>query len=493
VNWIDTDSNGFFAAYTDSVSLQEFNTTFNNVGTSISVGVTTGGSMNKGPAYTPATNARAIKLMLVSNGVVKQFTTTGISALTGTTTPAPSASVVRVFSAQVGNDLFYVDGVNYYRYNSQADSMQYWVPNAGSMPYDSNNAPGALLEMWRGRLLIFGLPTQRQNFFATAQLSPLNLNYSPITTSVTEAFAGNASFAGRVGDKINGMAFYDDNTLVILCDHTIWQFSGDPEAQGQLDIVSDGLGGVWGRAWAWDEYRQLYFMGSDGQIYQYTPGALPIMISQSIRNRLRNLNLSPAVNIINLAWDRRRACLWVWITPVSGAATTHYCWERRTNAWHPDVLGAAAMSPFAMRIIDPDSDNDRQIILGGQDGFVRFIDDTASSDDSVTITSQVAIGPFKTKEVDEIRVKALHAWLGAGSGQVTASIYTDDSADAAATRLIAGAQANVSLTWNAGRNHSGMINRAGAVCYVLLTATGPWTLEWINLYYELQGKIRSRR
>ena len=99
---------------------------------------------------------------------------------------------------------------------------------------------------------------------------------------------------------------------------------------------------------------------------------------------------------------------------------------------------------------------------------------------------------FKTKEIDEILVKALHCWLGAGSGSVTASIYTDVSADAAANRIIAGSQANLTLTWNAGRNHSNLLRLAGAVCYVVLTASAPWTLEWLNLVFEMQGKIRSR-
>jgi hypothetical protein len=100
----------------------------------------------------------------------------------------------------------------------------------------------------------------------------------------------------------------------------------------------------------------------------------------------------------------------VFVTPIEkGPDTIHFFWEERLNAWWPVTFGDADFDPLAIHVFDGDLPDDRVILLGGRDGYIRAMDHTAEDDDGIDIDSEVLIGPFVTKDMDPILLKDLQA------------------------------------------------------------------------------------
>lgn len=494
-NNIDTDGNGFYTLYRNadaSNDIMGINSSYSTIwgptllDTLPTTGTTHDGvSVNKGPiATTPRVTARATRLFGISGGECRRFTTSGSTAITGGT--LFSLSAPRIFSAQNGNDLYFVDGTRYLRYQASSDSIIAWTPGSGTMPVDSIGRRGRLLVTWRGRCVIAGLPDLPQNFYMSKQFSPLDWDYFPSIPSSQQAFSGNSSLAGYTGDIINCLLSYSDDTMLFGCDHSIYQLTGDPMGDGEMDRISETLGMAWGKPYAVDPAGQIFFFGSDCAIYKMSPGAMPIRASQAITKRLQDTDL--AENIISMAWDQKNQGLGVWITPLDELTETeNYFWEERVNAWWPDFYGDPSLNPPAVHVYDGDVANDRVILLGGQDGKIRFVDDAADDDDGEPIESFVLIGPIKTQNLDAVVFNDMQPTLGETSGEVRWDIYVSTSAEKA---LISESVAHG--TWRGGRGRVAPINRYGFACYVKLSATNPWSIEKLIAHYTTLGIVRKR-
>lgn len=489
-NWIDSDDNGNLTLWRDAnasldvvgstttYSLRWGPTTFANTTHS-------GSSVNKGVKNQPPTSsARAIRLLLVSNGTCRRFDVNQTTSITNGSSFSPTAKVI--FSAQNGINMFYVDGVTYQYYKSTTDAITTWSPASGTMPVDQNNGKCRLIAAWRGRIVMAGLILDPNNYFMSASGNSFDWNYSPATPTATQAFAGTNADVGMPGDFINCLIPYNDDTFIFGCDSSIWQMTGDPANGGSLDVISHKLGMAWGRPFAIDPYGQIYFFSPKAGLWKMTPGSLPVPISQQIMLRLKSINLNNF--LIRMAWDMTNQGLAVWITPYDPTvATTNYFWEERTNAWWPDVYANKLHNPLSVHEFDGDDPNDRTIMIGGRNGKVHIMNNTTATDDGTTISSFVVLGPIMTKQLDDIILKDLQTILGESSATVTYSVYTGGTAEEAlASTAIA------SGTWGAGRNGVTYIRRAGTAIYVKITASSAWALERIQARYEPQGKVRRR-
>lgn len=499
-NWIDCDGSGFFTLYDDGVASNDIlgvNSTFTTVWgpTTFDNTTHTGASVNKG-ATVQATGSgdRQIRVLAVSNGECRRLTETASTSLTLGASWSSDAKLI--FSFQLGRDMFFLDGTIYRYYKSTTDAITAWTPTAGAMPVDSLQGKCRIGTVWNRRAVLTGLPRDPGNWFMSAVNAPFNWDYSPATTTATQAVAGNNSDAGLVEDSINGVIAYTDDTLIFLCDHSIWQLTGDPMGGGTLDAISHTIGGAWGKAWAIDPVGQIYFFSTQGCIYKMTPGSVPVPMSEGIKRRLESVDLS--ANLVTMFWDIRNRGLGVFITPFAlNQRGTSFFFEERTSAWWPDYYEDRDHYPYAVHTFDGDDPDDRNVLLGGRDGYVRIYSQAATRDDGNDIESFVLLGPIMGREMPETLLKDLQATLAETSGQVTLEVFSGHSAEQAYNRAIAGTPrayppAGEEEIWLAGRNPVSMIYVQGIAMFVKLSSTDRWALERCNMTFQRYDAARRK-
>lgn len=403
---------------------------------------------------------------------------------TGNTPPLNFSGVV--YSAPNNQKLWFADGVNYVYYDPSINTVLPWAATAGILPKDSQNNTPRLICTWRGRAVLSGVLNDPQNWFMSAVSDPTNFDYAPLSPSPAQAVAGNNAPQGLIGDVVTSMCPYTDDVLIMFGDHSIYMFHGDPGAGGQIDLVSDRIGGVWGICWEKDPYGNVYFVSNKTGIYKFVPGQQPQRISQAIETLLQNIDTG--ANNFRLIWDDRWQGLHIFITPiVAPAATFHLFYEQRSGAWWQDQFGSSNFDPMTCCVFDGNTPGDRVALLGSWDGYVRKLDPASITDDGVAIASSVVIGPLLTKDLDDVLVKDMQAILGVGSANVTFAVYVGVTAEIALA-----SSAILTGTWSAGRNYSNLVRYAGHALYLKLTSTGQWAMEQIRLRVELEGRVRQR-
>lgn len=438
----------------------------------------------------PSQSGRVVTIIAVSQGLM--FTanpdSTAWSATTNNTGHSPPLNFTGLMQSASNNQLqYFVDGTNYVYYKPPTNSVETWTATAGALPVDSDGNKARLICTWRGRTVLSGLLLDPQNWFMSAVSAPTDFDYAPTSQSPTQAVAGNNAGLGLIGDVVTGLCPYTDDVLVFFGDHTIFMMRGDPMAGGQIDLVSDAIGCAWGEAWCKDPYGNVYFFSNKCGIYRFVPGQqLPIRVSQAIEALTQQVDTG--LYVIRMIWNDRFQGLHIFATLASGPAdTTHYFWEMRTNAWWTDNFANTNHNPLCCVAADGNDPNDRLLLIGSWDGYVRVLDPEAVDDDGTPITSEVLIGPILTQEQDEMLLKEMQAVLAVGSGDVTFGVQVGRTAEEAVV-----AAAAVTGTWAAARNLTSPVRRSGHAIYIKLSATTRWAMESIRTVFAGRGKVRRR-
>lgn len=454
----------------------------------LSVLVSTG---QLGATLQTSQSGRVVSLLAVSQGVVKVANpgSTAWTAVTNNTGETPALNATGVMqSAQNNQKMYFVDGVNYVYYAPLTNSLELWAATAGTLPEDTDGNYARLICTWRGRTVLSGLLLDPQNWFMSAVSDPNDFDYAPQFATATQAVAGNNADLGLIGDVVTALIPYTDDVLVVGCDHSIQMMRGDPNAGGQIDLVSDAVGMAFGAAWCKDPYGNVYFFSNSCGIYQFVPGRqVPLRISQPIEPLVQAVNTG--TNIIRMIWNDRQQGLHVFVSPSGGpAATTHYFWEMRTNAWWTDTFANTNHDPVTCVAFDGNQPDDRHILIGSWDGYVRELDPTATADDGSNIASAVLIGPILTAELDEMLLKDIQAVMSEASGTVSYEILAADTPE-----LAVASTARVTGSFIAGRNPTHPIRCADHAIYIKITATTRWAMESIRARFAGRGKVRRRK
>ncbi len=430
---------------------------------------------------------RALCLTGISNGTLKvlfhnewQSVNAGGGSL--------SSTARRVRNAVLRRKMYFVDdnGTNYSLYNPVTNSLDAWTPTEGTMPVDGIGKKARLIAAWRDRAILSGLPEDPSNVFASKSGDARNWNYSPASQSPLQAWALNAAGAGQIPDIVTALMPYSDDVCFIGCDHELWALSGDPAAGGKLDMVSRQTGVAWGNAWCMDTFGNIYFLSNHTGVYRMVPGEQPTRISQPIDSMLADIDLRK--NVINLVWNDRRQGLRVYVTNIVRAQPcTHYFWEQRSGAWQPDEFADEDFNPLCCTTFAGNTGNNRTVILGSFDGYVRFETDDAPNDDGVSFESDVWLGPILTKDLDDLLLKEIQAVLGKDAGQVTYEVYVGKTAEEA---FYSTARETGSLF--EGRSTTIPARWAGHAIYLRLTSTNAWALESIRMMIQGTGMVRRR-
>lgn len=438
-------------------------------------------------AYSGATSldTRTIKFVAVSNGTVKVGTTTYSTPTNGVS--ALASTVPLITAANFYDDVYFADGNNTKYLDTSADEVKSWPSTAGSHP----GAGCRLVCTYNNRVVLSGLASDPQNFFASAVGAPGDFDYSPTTVTSTQAFAGNLGEAATIPDKITALIPIPNSDVLILGgDHSIAQMSGDIAAGGRMDQLSDTIGVAWGEAFCFNREGQVYFWSSRGGLGIVAANHVPRILSEdSLPDELASIDLSDT--LVRLLWDDRFQGVWIFITPLDGSATTNYFFDERTKTFWKDVFADANHNPVSVLLFDGDDPNDRVGLIGCQDGYVRALDKDSADDDASAISSYVYIGPFQSPNHVNVVLNELTATLANGSSNVTYEIFVGDNAEEAfnATGVF------VTGTWAAGRNIARR-KRVNARSFWLKlsnsTSGETWSMETVDCVLRETGRQYSR-
>lgn len=405
---------------------------------------------------------RSSALLIVSDGTVKKLDNGTLTTVTdGTQILNRNANVI--FSAQVGSAMYFADGASAAYFYFPDQRCYKWIASSGLLPYDSSGARHSLIAAWRNRVVVGGYKQDATFVAASKVLNPLNFNYAPSPPTAEDAWFDN------LPDQLNAIVPYNDDILIMGCDHSILQYTGDPTDGGRRDVISDTVGMAWGRPYCRSGSGILYFVGSRGGVYRMVPGQIPEPISSmAINERLADVDYS--THIIRMAWDDRQQGFYLIISPLDAtASTTHYWYDARNNAWWPDAFTTASHNPLAVTVIDGADPDDRRVLFGSRDGYIRQVDLDATTDDGVAINSYVFLGPFNNMLLNEIKPSFDNA-----TSDLTASLHVGDTAQNALA-----AAASWSATLTAGNNPTHFPRRYAPAVYLKLASSAYWSLEEI--------------
>lgn len=368
---------------------------------------------------------RTQQLVGVSGGNIVNFSTSALGAPTNGL-GALDSTARYVQSATLFEKVYFVDGIN----------NKVWSPDDGSSIGTDDGTvtewlgtkTGSfvpkrcrLIAQWRGRMVLAGDPEDPQNWHMSAVEDPNDFNNAPDIPNARQAISGVNARAGRCPDIINCIIPYSDDLLLFGGDKSIWRMTGDPMAGGQFDQISDETGIAFGKPYTMDPNGVLYFYGTRGSVYRWVPGeATPDRLSlYSIDRRLQDIDQS--TYFIRMAWSVRDEGLHVFQCPYNegspgGTAVQHWFWESKTESWWEDQFASTGVQPTAVMIIDGDQASDRRILLGGEDGRVRYFDSAATDDDSnettSAIDSYVTIGPLVPRHTEgQVIYQHPEVWL----------------------------------------------------------------------------------
>lgn len=461
--------------------------------------VGTGFSPPGGNPVQGSNSGRVVTLVAVSQGnlfVVNPGDTEWTAPVNNSGEDPPLNFSGVMMSTQNNQKLWFVDGTNYVFYDPFTNSVEAWVALRGTLPQDEDGNFARLICTWRGRIVVSGLLKDPQNWFMSAVSDPTDWEYSGqdpdnigvLSTTPTQAIAGNNAPQGLIGDVVTALIPYSDDILIFGGDGSIYMMRGDPMEGGQIDRVSDAIGIAWGEAWCKDPQGMVYFMSNRTGVYSFKPGSggEPQRISQQIEQLLQVIDTG--LNAVRMIWDDRFQGFHMFVTPLSEPGpTTHFFWEKRSNAWWLDRFANDLHNPLCCCTFDGNLPTDRIPLIGSWDGFVRTLDPEALDDDGTPIESSVIIGPFLTKNFDDVMLKEMQAVLGMNSGEVRYAVYTGATAE-----LALASEPDVEGVWSEDRNLTDSVRRAGHAIYVKLTASSPWAMEAIRLKLSARGMVRMR-
>lgn len=435
--------------------------------------------------------------LVVSGGRVHTFDRSGSQPVT-INPNALDPNVPYVLSWQNGPYMYYADGAGYRRYNPDTDEMEIWTASAGSMPVDPAGRSARLICTWNGRTCLSGFLADPQNIFMSAKDDPTDWDYAPSFPVPTQAVALSAAYAGLIGDKVTAIIPWSDDVLIIGCEHSIWQLTGDPMLGGNIDNICYGIGIAFGRAWTIDPNKVVYFFSTRGGVFTLLPGQQPQRISTPVSHRLYSVNISEDETAITMGWDDRPQGLHLFVTPLNRrTAATHWFWDKRYNAWWPVRYAHKDFNPKCCHPFRADDVDDRVMLVGSWDSHVRAVDQSPSEDDNLPFDSYVALGPVVAPDGGMVRADELQAMLGLDSLGVKYEIVAANDAQAALESITkydgkpwVGAVRTGDLA--GGRNPTSGVRVAAHAMYIYIRSSQAWAIEGIRVRLAHLGWTRGR-
>lgn len=266
------------------------------------------------------------------------------------------------------------------------------APNdGGTLPGATSGVAGSctatLIENHVGRIWLGGVPGEPQNLYASKLNDPLG--WLTGQNIPGEAIALSAANTAKLGQPVVGLLSTGKTRMIVGCTGSLWELVGDPTLEGSLDVsplVRDfGLVG-----------KDAITMAGEGLVIGLSHhgvfgvpegGAAQLISPPTLRLQIAREGLLPQV-----IRDVGRHGVHLFLSTDDAGQSTHYWLDERLNG-----LGAAVGGYF------PEQYPNRagpaatcvyrgEVLLGGNDGYIRVFDDSAKTDDGESIVSYAALG-----------------------------------------------------------------------------------------------------
>jgi hypothetical protein len=335
--------------------------------------------------------------------------------------------------------------------------------------------------MYLGRLYITGDPDNPYQWYASAQRNIHDWLYDQ--EDLASAVRGGDTEVGDLQDLPRALIPYGNSYLLFGCASSMYVMINDPRQGGTLRKVSRDIGVFGARSWCHDEKGNLYFFGTGG-VYRLSPDLqqLDHMTEIVLPRLIKDEQVDPSTHRVVMGWDKIRHGFLISIVNLTTGVNSCYWYDSNTKGFFPEQY-ASSLSPYSMLYYDAAVSDNKGMLMGGGDGYVRVHDDDFT-DDSLGVTTQavdsyVTLGPFKMgKQLgDEGIFEYIHGILAGGA---TGGSQSDSS--------------NVTWYMYVGNSPEQVMEKVAANTYVVSgTLKGPGYVKGNKSMRRVRGKFGAIR
>jgi hypothetical protein len=480
----------YFEVYVDSIFITSFTTSLHSSGNQVGPVVYKYGDetgVTSFSLYTaqPAVNISDTKIVAISGGSVYNVLSSDLTTIsTGTFSSSDRIHVQGAYQK------FYIGNIFaslYKIYDPVAQTVIAWTPTAGSLPTDDSSYGCPYITLYRGRIVLWGLISSPQNWYMSKVGDPLDWEYAPEVSSEVQAIAGNNSTAGLLGDALISCIPYSDDLMLMGGDHTLWIMRGDPASGGVIDLLSEKTGIRSPDSYCIDPGGTIYFLGTDA-VYMFQGESISSITDASLRGVFENIDYTKYWPIMEWSYFERGCYLTLVPLDVSTDDYITYFYHPETQSWwqdiYPDNIG-----PYVLKAVDGNKPNDTVLLIGSPDGYIRYVNDAATTDDGTAITSEIDMQTIFAGASNDVKLNDIRAITDTGSATLTAKIYKGN------TPQQANDSTTIALAKNlvAGRSTPIMQRIAAPALRIRLSSTGRWGLEQFMVTVDSGGKNKVHR
>jgi hypothetical protein len=278
-------------------------------------------------------------------------------------------------------------------------------------------------------------------------------------SDVGTAVSSQTGDAATIGDEITAFVPIRDDYLVIGTVNGVHVMQGDPVQVGQMTQLKSATGIFNNTAHCFDDKGNLFFLGTDG-IYVLTPDAIinatppENVTKEHLPKLISDIGANRRTDRVSMAYDKDRFGIIVQIVQADGAWQTCFWLDLRSKeTWgiFPEDYGTSYVGASAMYFNSRRADQ-RALLIGGQDGYIRKWDDSQVDDDDTddtTISSRVVVGPLVPRDDPrkQITLEELSLKLGTNTDGVTVELYKEKTAQKVLDNIAASTGLFVSKTF----------------------------------------------
>jgi len=331
-----------------------------------------------------------------------------------------------------------------------------WTIYGNDSSYGSMPDKATLICNYRGRIVLSGNENNPHQWYMARQGNSWDFNY--LALDAQAPVAGNNADAGEIGDVITALIPFKDDVLVFGCSNSVWYLAGDPAAGGAIDSLDTNTGIYGAQSWCIGPEDDLYFWGDNG-LYRTILPDKPVCISKTpLPTLVTDESVNPNNYRITMGYDSIRNGILICITKIADGTNSNYFYDINTEGFFPESYPSTC-GVYAIHTYNALNPNYKKLVLGCDDGYLRYFKDSAKSDDSgasdTAIDSYCTIGIYAAaKDNKSGKVNSFEIIPGGGgsSGTMTDSddisykIYTALTGSKILEDIDAGNRAKVSGT-----------------------------------------------
>ncbi|KKL08981.1 hypothetical protein LCGC14_2570420, partial [marine sediment metagenome] len=366
-------------------------------------------------------------------------------------------------------------------YGLSEDDLRTLVPSAGSVPTNCR-----AIAIYAQRLVLAGDTAAPNTWNMSAPEDFTNWDYAEGPGNPDPAVTGTISPA------IVSLIPFRDDLLIFGCANSLLMMRGDP-VTGSIDLLSPIHGVIDQAAWAYGPNEELFLLGRDG-LYFVMPE------KQSDRIRVHPLSKAKVPRelldvhrdsaYVTMLYDLRHDGIHIFLTPtLEGSHGLHWWFDLTSQSFWPVSFfdGGSKLQPTVGMVHASDVPPVTRVLMGGWDGYLRFYDDSVSSDDGESFSNHVVYGPMLLGKsgAHEGMITELIGVPAEGSGDVDWELKVGKTIERAKN-----ATAFTSGTWREGINRTIRTRARGYAWYLKLKGKGgaPWAMERITAGLQTTGR-----